>query len=174
MHFKGKLVINASFFKAKRMALWLLIPGSIAIGLLFSGKMTDSLWFPLFIAAYLVILFFRFRIDKTMLGTSSHVLEIDDQEIRLLDDRKQVYETILLKDVAAINLQYSSVITDETITETVNELRGRGSRNNIHLRMKNGKERRLYFLIESHYMREQLKKLEQTWQKQQLVSVTAG
>lgn len=161
--FKGKLIENESYYKLrKEHALYILIP-SCVVGYLFNNKNIDFGGVIGVAIPYLILLYFSFRNARAIAKVSSKNIEIDKNQIRILDEKFSLSETIELNHETVIKLREEYRMAD-TMKDAANETFGKIKEHFIVVEH-NAQERRFDFELNSYFMIERLNSLIDLWKK---------
>jgi Ca2+/Na+ antiporter len=161
--FKAKLIESENYYKTRRNQLLLMLLPSIPIALIINFDM-----FPLWVTAamvalYVVFMYFSVKNNKLMEAfTGKKLLEIDDDEIRIMSKEGKQLENFKVEHIDKLYVKSEYGIPQETMTEVAQELKGKLKKNYIIIQ-KGTVQSRCDFIVDSHYMLVQLGKHIDYW-----------
>jgi len=163
--FKAKLISEHNKYQALKRKLWFFLLISAPLAILFV-YVDFPLWLEgIFVVVVLSLFSWMLTTEKSMLNLLNNAtIQINEDCIRLISNKKENIETIDLDKVESINVKKDYTLPQETISDIVGEIKGNPIQNFIIIRQSN-KDRKLVFEIDSYYMINQLKKLIEIWSK---------
>lgn len=100
-----------------------------------------------------------------MSNVTTKRIEITAERIQVIDQDKRIIERIPILQKDTITLKSEYTINEDDVQDLKHELKGNINKNFIILEQASGRKR-FDFLIDSHYMLNQLNKIIQIWQDQ--------
>lgn len=163
--FKAGLIENDTYYTMKRNLLITSIISAVLLGNMTGFAWSTSyFWLTLpFLGLFLInalIQIYLYRSIATM--SKRHILEIGNDEIRILSASGKAEESILPKDAKEIQIHTSYTIPESTLSDLFEVFKGQPQTHFMLLRI-NDDWRKLSFTLDSNYMAEQLKKIVHYW-----------
>jgi len=160
--FKAKLIEDKSYYSFKSKGLWISLLSSSVVGTLANVFNFPFLVNIIVIVLLISVIYLQKKNFDRMAQTVGHSqVEIDEQEIRIMSNKKLV-ETIRLSDVDKLVIKEEYKIPGETIKEMHQEMGGKIFDNYIIVHL-NEEEKNFDFELDSHYMIIQLNKIIKEW-----------
>ncbi len=161
--FKAGLVENKKYYNFRSKQLLVLLLAGAINGLLVNIYESPVWLTILVIGLYVGVLVYSVRSQRQMrLSAGDKRIEMDVDEIRIKSKDGSDKENIPLNQVDKLILKDEYSLPQETVQEVGQELAGKTKQNYLIL-LRDGRERRLDFEIDSQYMLRQLNKLIESW-----------
>ncbi len=167
--FKGNLIENQKYYTLRSKELLFKILPSIAIGV-FVNFRELPIWVTIgSIIFYLILMYFTVRNQREMLNLSTKRIEISQHSIELKESDGHLIEKIKIDEGVRLIVKEEYKMAQETMKDVIEEIKRNPEDHFLIVEIDNI-QKRYDFVIESHYMLNQLNKLIRMWKQQRLVS----
>ena len=158
--FKAKLIDDESYYDKRKALLLINLFSLVVLGVLEQVYELNSMLGILYLLGAGLSLAYLVKLQRDMeQQVGNYRLEFDASGLRLLDKSGEVVEQYPIEDVERLKLDHSyQTVTDESLKDMFKTLKGQPARNRIVVHHKDGR-RCFEFLIDTHYMVVQLKKV---------------
>lgn len=173
--FKSIVIENYNYFKYKKIVFILMFISSAFMGLSTQLRLFSLIWWVLIIAALILTHYYQAKFQSLINRLSSNrKIEIDTNEIRIISKDNKVESFHLGKIDKVIVKDDYNMRTNEKV-RVYNEFTGMISDNFIFIK-NNSKLYRFEFVMPSHFMKEELKKMIESWKTKgyNVVTVDVG
>ncbi|MEA3446527.1 MAG: hypothetical protein U9R19_17565 [Bacteroidota bacterium] len=169
--FKAKIIEKQEYYKIRRKVTLAGFLAIFVVGFLHNMFLFHLGFLVIYLALAVSIVVYLIKLRKELISVSpvNHI-EIDNNKIRIVGKKGSVKNEIQISEVQEIKLKSSLSIQDENLNSLFAEMKGKAFKNQISIKTEHGIEK-FDFILDSHYMIEQLKKVIKSW-KEQGIDVT--
>lgn len=164
--FKAKLVESPDYYSLRRKHLLYYFLPSIVIGVIVNFSSMPVWLTVIAVAIYLASLIFGLKTLRELQSRLQKKIEIDTDNIIIIDNKGTILESISMTDSHIIKIKENYYFEYEGSMELIEEVKG-NSREQFIIVEDSHKKRRFDFVIDSHYMKNQLYKIIAQWQSKQ-------
>jgi len=166
--FKAKIVSEDKYYKAKSKIGWLGMVSAVLMAVLIDFE-NHTYWYYLIVGLLVLTSFyFQYRWGRDLQNEMHKgTIELDLNRIELKDQNKKLVKSFIPATVDYVEIRSRLYLPDYDVGFAGEELTGNYKKNRISIRDK-GETYDCTFLIESHYMVNQLTKIIDHWNTQQV------
>lgn len=160
--FKSSIIENHNYFKYKKIAFILMFLSSTFMSLSSQLRPLALVWWVLIIALLIITRYYQSKFQSLVnILSKNRIIEIDTDEIRIISKDKNI-ESFRLGEISKVVVKDDYNLRTNDKVQYFNDLTGLISDNFIFIQ--NGdKLNRYEFVMPSHYMKEEIKIMIESW-----------
>ena len=166
--FKAKIIENPTYYSLRRKLLILSTFAMIPLGFVSVSQHFHFIYSLIIFIVFIVFLIFlyktRIKVEK-LVGERN--IQISEHSIEILGKSAAIEKSFSIRDADEIIVKEKYQFPEENISEFYKEMKGDNLSNYLIIKT-NGKTHKFDFIIDSHYMILQLKKIINFWTEQDI------
>ena len=166
--FKAKIIENTNYYLMKRKYLIIMLIVLFLLGLVSNITLASIYWTPILIIIAVVFSIFLYKTGKKVTNlTEKRKIHISNNSIEILNNSGEIEKEFKVSEADEIIVKDKYQISDESISDLIKEIKGANLKNYLIIKSK-GKTNKFDFLVDSHYMILQMKKIINFWSEQNI------